>query len=224
VTLTNRFALLLLLFVPALAAAQSIPGLEAAKSMTVNRAFDPGHYVPMTPHERLMRWWKEDGGSPTIHVEAFLFASSLQVENNPSEWGRNIGGYGRRVGDVYGRTAIENTVHEGMGAIARTDTRYFACSCRGFFPRLGHALDMTIFTYTHSGHKILDVSQLSGAYGGAMISTMWWPPHYSPLVQGVQDGHTQVGLIGAVHVIQEFSPELKRAFHIKPKTMPDRHP
>jgi hypothetical protein len=33
-------------------------------------------------------------------------------------------------------------------------------------------------------------------------------------VQGVQSGHIEVGLLGAEHILQEFSPELKRFFHL----------
>jgi hypothetical protein len=31
----------------------------------------------------------------------------------------------------------------------------------------------------------------------------------------VQTGHIQVGLVGAIHLVQEFSPELRRLFHLK---------
>jgi hypothetical protein len=31
----------------------------------------------------------------------------------------------------------------------------------------------------------------------------------------VQTGHIQVGLTGAIHLAQEFSPELKRFLHLR---------
>jgi hypothetical protein len=48
-----------------------------------------------------------------------------------------------------------------------------------------------------------------------MIEAMWWPHHYTALVQGVQTGHIEVGLTGAVHLVQEFSPEFKRLLHLR---------
>jgi ATP phosphoribosyltransferase len=48
-----------------------------------------------------------------------------------------------------------------------------------------------------------------------MIKTMWYPHHYSPLAQGVQSGHIEIGIIGAEHLAQEFAPELKRFFHLR---------
>jgi hypothetical protein len=147
-------------------------------------------------------------------MDVTVLASVLQADNDPPQWGRNTGGMARRIGSEYGTFVIANSVHEGLGAAMGADPRYFACACKGFFPRTGHALEMTLLTYNRNGHRMLDLPALSGSYSSAMIGTLWWPSHYSPLVQGVQVGHLEVGLAGAVHVVQEFSPELKRFFHV----------
>jgi hypothetical protein len=76
---------------------------------------------------------------------------------------------------------------------------------------------MTFLTYTHGGHETLDIPQIAGVYGSSMIEAMWWPHHYTALVQGVQTGHLEMGLTGAVHLAQEFSPELKRWLHLRTK-------
>jgi len=190
------------------------PCVAAQQGFTVNGPFIPGKYSPLTGHERWQRWWSEDGGSPTIHVEVAVFASALQEDNDPAEWGRNTGGMARRIGSEYGSILIGNSVHEGMAAAMGSDPRYFACACKGLVRRTGHALEMTLLTYNRNGHKMLDLPALSGTYGSAMIADLWWPSNYSPLVQGVQVGGLEVGLAGAVHVLQEFSPELKRFFHV----------
>ena len=66
--------------------------------------------------------------------------------------------------------------------------------------------------------RLFAVDVLAGAYGGSMMEAMWWPHHYTALVQGVQTGHIEVGFVGAVHLVQEFSPELKRLLHLRPRT------
>jgi hypothetical protein len=48
-----------------------------------------------------------------------------------------------------------------------------------------------------------------------MIKFVWYPNSYDPLVQGVQGGHIEMGLIGAEHIVQEFAPELERLFHLR---------
>jgi len=90
--------------------------------------------------------------------------------------GRTPRGFGRRLGSDYASEIIQNSVHDSMAAVAGTDTRYFACDCTGLFPRTGHALKMTLLTYTSSGHLTVDIPQLSGAYGSSMIEKMCTRP------------------------------------------------
>ncbi len=169
----------------------------------------------MNGRERWQRWVSEDSASPALYSESLATAGILQIINAPSAWGRNTGGYLRRAGSSYAGNGIENSVHESMAWAGGTEPRYLICGCTGFFHRSGHALKMTLLTYRRNGRETLDVPQLSGAYGSSMIEAMWYPRHYSPLVQGVQSGHIEVGILGAEHMLQEFSPELKRFFHLR---------
>jgi hypothetical protein len=191
------------------------PSLASAQSFTVNAVFDPSHYEPLDGPQRFQRWLNEDGASPSMHLHAFALAAIAQSMNDPSQWGRTTGGFVRRVRNEYTGALIANSVHESLAAAEGTDPRYFPCACTGLFRRSGHALEMTLLTYNRNGRKTLDLPQLAGQYSGNMISTLWLPPHYSPLVQGVQSAHLQMGLIGVTHLVQEFSPELHRFFHVR---------
>jgi hypothetical protein len=213
VNLKTRIALLALLLAPALGCGQSFVQ-SFADSFNPESPFDPNTYKPQTGQERWREWVKDDGAGPSIYVMSLGAAAYKQAINTPSEWGRTPRGYLRRTGSSLASNVVQNSIQESMAAVAGTDTRYFACACSGLFPRTGHALKMTLLTYTHSGHLTLDIPQLSGAYGSSMIQNMWYPHSHDPLVQGVQGGHIQVGLIGAEHILQEFSPELKRLFHL----------
>jgi len=210
VTLKNRLALLALLLAPSLGFTQTL-----AQSLTVHGPFDAATYKPLDGRERWRRWVSEDGRSPAIHVESLATAAYLQVIPDPAVWGRSSGGFIRRLGSSYGSNLIQNTVHESMADAERTDPRYFACGCSGFFHRSGHALKMTFLTYDHGGHQTLDIPQITGAYSSSMIEAMWWPHHYSAMVQGVQTGHIEIGFIAAEHVAQEFTPEFKRLLHLR---------
>ncbi len=190
------------------------PQIASAQSFAVNAPFSAATYKPLDASGRWQRWVNEDGTSGAIHVQSFATAAYLQTIADPTAWNRSAGGFVRRLGSSYGANLIQNSVHEGLAGVAGTDPRYFACACTGFFHRSGHALQMTFLTYTQSGHKTLDIPQLSGVYGSSMIEAMWWPHHYSALVQGVQTGHIEVGLTGAIHLAQEFSPEFKRWLHL----------
>jgi hypothetical protein len=214
VTNLFRSALLLLLFAPSLSCAQNTVKRLIADSITADEPFNISTYKPLTGRERWRDWVKEDGAGPSLYIDSLGIAAYKQMINSPAEWGRTPRGYLRRTGSSLASGFIQNSITESMAAAAGTDTRYFACACSGFFPRTGHAIKMTLLTYTHSGHLTLDVPQLTGAYGSSMIKTMWYPNSYDPLVQGVQSGHISMGLIGGIHFVQEFSPELKRLFHL----------
>jgi len=210
VPLKSCIALFALLFASGEALGQSL-----AQSLAVHGAFDPAAYKPLDAHERWQRWVSEDGRSPAIHVESLATAAYLQVIPDPAAWGRTPDGFIHRLGSSYGSNLIQNTVHESLAGAEGTDPRYYACGCSGFFHRSGHALKMTLLTYNRSGHLTPDIPQLSGAYGSSMIEAMWWPHHYTAMVQGVQTGHLEVGFIGAEHLAQEFGPEFKRLLHLR---------
>ena len=72
---------------------------------------------------------------------------------------------------------------------------------------------MSFLTYRDEGSKTLDLPQLAGAYGGAIIAGIPYPSHYSPLVQGVQNGHIQIGANVAINLFKEFTPDLR---HLNP--------
>jgi len=148
-----------------------------------------------------------------------MIASITQASNDPPTWGRTIGGFDRRVASDYAQFFMGGAIHEGLAAATGTDPRYFPCGCKGVFRRGGHAIEMTFLTYNRGGHKVPDLPQLAGIYGGATIGKLWYPPHYSPLVQGVQFGDIRLGIVAVVHEVQEFSPELKAFFHVR-KTHP----
>lgn len=214
-----RIALLALLFAPSLGFSQKqLLTQTLAQLYTPESPFDAGTYRPLRGHERWQRWMNEDGRTPTIYASSLGTAAYSQVIDSPDGWHRTWGGYARRVGSHFGSSVIQNTVHESMAATEGTDPRYFACACSGVFPRAGHALKMTFLTYNRSGHKTLDLPMLAGAYGSSMIKTTWYPDHYSPLVQGVQSGHIEVGIIGAENLLREFSPDFKRLLHLRPGT------
>ena len=110
-----------------------------------------------------------------------------------------------------------------IGVESPLDSRKIqALEVEGYFARVGffrEALALlttddshnpTFLTYDRHGHKRLDLPQLAGAYGSGMISAFWLPKGYSPLVEGVQAGHAQFGFVAGIHLIQEFSPEIKR--------------
>jgi hypothetical protein len=177
--------------------------------------------VPSAPTPRLSRqdrwilFWNDTYASPGAFAGLFAGALVDQIDHSPAKWDGDGSGYTRRFASEYGQLATRNVIHEGLAGITGLDPRYSACRCTGVAHRSAHALEMTFTTYRQDGRLTLDVPQIASAYGSGMVSTYWYPHHqFRPLVQGIQFGHEQMGEIMVGHMVQEFSPDLKRALHL----------
>jgi hypothetical protein len=171
--------------------------------------------TPLSRQERLILFWNDTYASPGAFAGLSAGALVDQIRHTPAKWDGDGSGYTRRFASEYGQLATRNVIHEGLAGVTGLDPRYSACNCRGLGHRSAHALLMTFTTYRQDGRLTLDVPQIAGAYGSGMISTYWYPHHqYRPLVQGVQFGHEQMGEIMVGRLVQEFSPDLKRALHL----------
>jgi len=169
-------------------------------------------FVPLAAQQRASLFFKGYFGSPVPYSAWLAEAGGALIAGEPDGWGRNWNGYGKRVGTTFVLFTMEEAIHDTGDAALRLDPRYFRCRCSGVWQRSWHALKMTALAYDRDGQLHLDLPRFAGDYAASMIVTTWYPPHYSPLVQGVQMGHVQVGTDVGVNLLREFSPELKRIF------------
>ncbi len=170
---------------------------------------------PLTGMDRLTLFWNESYASPGAFVGVSVGALVDQVRHTPAKWDGDGSGYTRRFASEYGQLATRNVIHDGLAAITGLDPRYVACKCQGTLRRSAHALKLTFTTYREDGRLTLDVPQIAGAYGSGMISTYWYPHNqFSPLVQGVQFGHEQMGEILVGNLVHEFGPDMQRHLHL----------
>jgi hypothetical protein len=170
---------------------------------------------PLTGRARLTLFWNDTYNSLGAFAALSLSAAAGEIENKPARWSADGSGYTRHFASAYGQFATRNVIREGLAGASGLDPRHLPCQCKGVVRRSGHALKMSFATLTHSGRMTLDVPQLAGAYGSGMISAYWYPHRlYSPLVQGVQFGHEEMGEVFATNLVQEFTPDLKSVLHL----------
>jgi hypothetical protein len=171
-------------------------------------------YVPLTGQGRWYNFWNDTLLSPLSYVGALGGAYGQQISDQPRQWGSGFAGYTKRVGTNLAQFGSQEAIHQGGAALMHTDPRYINCRCKGGLQRTWYALKMSFLTYKDDGDKIVDIPQLAGAYGGAIISDVPYPSHdlahESPLLQGVRGGNIQIGANVAINVFKEFSPELSR--------------
>ncbi len=174
-----------------------------------------GAYMPLSNEQRWDRYWDQTFLSPGLYFASLGAASGAQLAHDPPEWRQGIAGYGRRAASQFGIFTIQTTVHEAGAAALGYEPRYLRCDCTGGWRRAGHAAKMSLLTVNREGKMRPDLPTLAGAYGSGMLSMYWYPARYHPLSDGVRAGNMQMGFVLGIHLIQEFSPEIKRVLHVK---------
>lgn len=177
-------------------------------------------YVPLSAEGRWHNFWNDTLLSPLSYVGAFGGAYGQQISDQPREWGNTFSGYTKRVGTNLAQFSSQEAIHQGGAALMHTDPRYLTCRCKGGLHRTWYALKMSFLTYKDDGDTTVDIPQLAGAYGGAIISDLPYPSHYSSeapnpshnsaLWEGMRGGNIQIGANVAINLFREFSPELSR--------------
>jgi hypothetical protein len=172
-------------FVPAL----RLPLPSMAFSDTVTRALplnqtrddESGlHYVRPTFHKRLHHYFLHTY-SPVKLTELAFGSAISQMDNVPPEWGQGWGAYGKRFASDLGSTTANGVTEFALAETLRVDTIYYPCTCKGVWPRVGHALKSTITARAgEDGNVVFSVPGVLAPYGGAFSTLLWFPSRYGP--------------------------------------------
>jgi hypothetical protein len=137
-------------------------------------------YVRPTQATKLRNYFFDTFGPYPI-LGAALAAGVNQAYNTPPEWGQGAEAYGKRFGSNFGIEAVTTTTRYALAEAFREDTLYYRCQCRGFFPRLSHAMVST-FTARRGddGHRVFSFPDLVAPYAGTMTAVYaWYPDRYN---------------------------------------------
>lgn len=122
-----------------------------------------------------------DAFGPYPIIGAAIAAGINQADNAPPEWGQGAEAYGKRFGSNFGILAISTSTRYGLAAAFREDTLYYRCECKGFFPRLNHALISTLTARRgEDGHRVFSFPDLVAPYAGTLVGVYsWYPDRYN---------------------------------------------
>jgi hypothetical protein len=161
-------------------------------------------YVRPTEKEKLHAYLLDTIGPYPI-LGAALLAGVNQAYDTPPEWNQGFKGYGRRFGSNFGIETVSTTTRYALAEAFREDTTYYRCECKGFFPRLSHALFSTLTARRgQDGHRIFSFPSLVAPYAGSMTAvSAWYPSRYGPEDAFRMGNYTLLGYAGA-NVALEF--------------------
>lgn len=101
--------------------------------------------------------------------------------------------------------AAEKSVRHGLAALMHrsTDSHYQFCECRGFGPRVQHALIETFTDRRADGSRAFAVPRIAGSYAGAFAGLPW---EHDRSAGGVAAGATlSLGLSALFNIGRELS-------------------
>jgi hypothetical protein len=84
-----------------------------------------------------------------------------------------VGGLGARIGSNATQAVVQTSVRHGLAALMHRSTDYQPCDCRGFGPKVGHALLETFTDRRADGSRALSVPRIAGAYAGGFSRLAW---------------------------------------------------
>lgn len=132
-------------------------------------------FVPMSNMQRLMEAIKSEVG-PSVFISSAIYAGFGQATHRPEEWGRDLPGYGERLGSNYAEHFIDEAIKNPIAFALHEDNRYFRSGKSGFRPRLAYVLESTVLARHDDGSRSFSISGMTGAASAAFISRAWQPP------------------------------------------------
>lgn len=160
-------------------------------------------YVRPTKEQRFKRFASDAFGIPAVIGSAFG-ASIAQIGNDPPEWKRTIGGYGKRFASSYGTNAIRNTVSFGLNEAFSLDNRFEKSGQKNLGKRFKHVLISSYTTRRKNGERLPDFPYVIGTYSANIIANEAWMPDRFSYKDGLRDGTYSLFTRFGVNLLREF--------------------
>jgi hypothetical protein len=210
--MTMRRIMLLLLAatavaaIPALARAQSLADAEESSGAAATTTPSPPDltYIRPTSATKLHNY-EFDAFGPYPILGAGFAAGINQAYDTPPEWKQGAAGYSKRFGSDFGIEAISTTTRYALAQAFKEDTVYYRCECKGFLPRLGHAVISTLTARRgEDGRRVFSFPSLIAPYAGSMTAVYaWYPSRYGAEDALRMGNYTMLGYVGG-NIALEF--------------------
>lgn len=186
----------------------ALPGSSRAQ-LAVNPTVGPGSAITpviqravpvyVRPSQTtLLHNYALDAFGPYPIVGSAVTAGLNQYTNSPPEWRQGAEGYSKRFGSDVGIVAVATTTRYGLAEVLREDTLYYRCECKGFGPRMRHAIASTLIARRgEDGHRVFSIPALVAPYAGTTTAVYaWFPNRYGPKDAFRMGNYSMLGYVG----------------------------
>jgi len=123
--------------------------------------------IRVTPENVRLNNYLNDLASPTTFIKVIGGGLFEQLRSDDG------GALAHDMASRAGQAAVQMSVRHGLAALMDRSTDYQPCECRGFGPRVQHALLETFTDRGADGSRALSVPRLAGAYAGSFAQLAW---------------------------------------------------
>ena len=185
---------------------------EEVKEQEQQRVFGifPNFYVtyhpdaaPLTTKLKFRLAWKSTTDPVTIAGTAFL-AGLQQAGDQYPEFGQGALGYGKRFGAGYADVAASTFLSGAIfPSLLKQDPRYYYRGTGSTSSRIWRATSNSILCKGDNGRWQVNYSNIAGAYGGAAVSSTFYPTTNRGLFV-LSNGFIRMGESSLAGIVQEF--------------------
>lgn len=139
-------------------------------------------------------------------------AGISQAQNSEPGYGQGGLGYAKRFGSQFADGTIENYMTSAVfPSVLKQDPRFYQSGTGGFWHRTGYSVTRIFVTYSDSGHKQFNYSEIFGSALAASISNYSYHPRGDRnLTNTAGTWGTQVGYDTLTYFAREFWPDIRR--------------
>ena len=165
---------------------------------------------PLTARGKWRLFVKDKTDPFTLGWVAFE-AGLAQSNNEPSEYGQGVSGYGKRFGaGLADETSAGFFTHFLFPTVLHQDPRYHRLGEGSLTKRMGHALIRPVLTHKDSGGRAFNWSGILGSIAASGLSNAYYPEKDRGLGPTFSRVVTSLPFAMIDELINEFGPDLER--------------
>src|SRR5258708_2969760 len=168
------------------------------------------------PRTRTNKYLRRLAG-PHLFSEVLPGILLQQLENRPRAWGRSGTALGKRAASQYGQFLINESITAGVGALRGEGINFHRRGQGWMASRISHVLLSGVMTKKNDGSRTIALANLSGSYGSAVLSDLWYPSIHRSGRRMFYRGTLLLTFEVGGNALAEFWPDVKQQFFTKKK-------
>jgi len=155
----------------------AVAGRASAQTLSANGATSgqESQSIRINPESVRLNNYLHDLAGPGAFVGIIGGGLVEHLRQRPGTWDDGAEGFARQLGSRAGQAMVQVSVRHGLAAVMHRSTDYQPCDCRGFGPRVQHALLETFTDRRADGSRALSVPHIAGTYAGNFARLAWEP-------------------------------------------------